>query len=1056
MFNLLGRYTQWRRASRRRASLEKHTAARRIQPRRLFCESLEERSMLSGSLPLAPTSLVLLTSAPSITYGQSETLTATVSPVASGTGTPNDGTVTFVDQATSTTLGTVNVTNGTAAITIPALAAGWHTFEANYSGDSTTYLPSASAVVTDPSPIVTSPVGLPIFAGPGSMVWNFTCASDALAVSSPNDGGPADIVGTLPIATCPIIICPIATEWLNPCGGDSVYVAPAVLTVTADNASRLYGATDPTFSDSITGFVNGETLASSGMTGAASLTSNDVLSSPAGTYTITAAQGTLSAQNYTFTFDTGTLSVTPVTGTALATATLDVSAGATTYGQSETLTAAIGGGSGAATGIVSFFDGGATLGSAPVVNGAATIAVTSLPAGTDGVTAVYSGDVNYATAASSSVAIDVSPAVLTVTANNASRSYGAADPTLSDSITGFANGDTLASSGVSGTASLTGADSSSSPAGSYSITAGLGTLAAQNYTFTFVAGTLTVSPVATSISLQTSASSITQGQSETLTAVISGVGPGSGAPNSGTVTFVDQTTSTILGTATVTNGAAAITVPSLPAGTHVLEAAYSGDGLRYLPSSTGVSPSSIITTVAGNGASTYSGDGSQATATGISPQSVVLDGHGDLFIADGGYVREVNLATGAITTVADLETADSVPGVMGTLAVGPLSLAVDASGDLFVADWSYGVVREVNIATGAIATVANVPDPSALAVDNAGHLFIGEYWYGRVQEVNLSTGVITTVAGNGSLMSVTTTVASNGAWLTTVGSNGDGGQATAASIGGTCGIAVDSTGHLFIADQMNCAIREVNLSTGIITTIAGSEALEGTSGAGFSGDGGQATAATLFNPMGLALDGGGDLFIADSGNNRIREINLASGAITTVAVANGPGSLATDSAGDLFFVDNGRVREIAAGGAAVVVAPAPPTLTGSNSIAVYAASSGYGSASNGRLSITDDGAASNSAAILDQSADGLSASVMLGPGNLTLLVGQLESLPGMVQNGTGDSLGGGNASAQSSSGTTLNPQAVDQIDPSSIAADELGQISGLDDLATSANLASGV
>ena len=145
-------------------------------------------------------------------------------------------------------------------------------------------------------------------------------------------------------------------------------------------------------------------------------------------------------------------------------------------------------------------------------------------------------------------------------------------------------------------------------------------------------------------------------------------------------------------------------------------------------------------------------------------------------------------------------------------------------------------------------------------MDSAGDLFIADTGNNVVREVNASTGAITTVAGNG-----------------TAGYSGDNGPATAAELASPAGVAVDSAGDLFIADTGNNVIREVNLSTGMITTVAGN----GTDG--YSGDGGQATAAELNDPEGVAVDSAGDLFIADTGNNVIREVNPPRGVITTVA-----------------------------------------------------------------------------------------------------------------------------------------------------------------------------
>src|SRR6202043_538786 len=122
--------------------------------------------------------------------------------------------------------------------------------------------------------------------------------------------------------------------------------------------------------------------------------------------------------------------------------------------------------------------------------------------------------------------------------------------------------------------------------------------------------------------------------------------------------------------------------------------------------------------------------------------------------------------------------------------------------------------------------------------------------------VTAGTGVITTVAGNG-----------------TAGFAGDGGAATSAQLKGPTGIAVDSTGNLYIADQANNRVRKVAAATGVITTVAGN----GT--AGFSGDGAAATSAELYSPTDLTFDSTGNLYISDNANNRIRKVTIATGVI---------------------------------------------------------------------------------------------------------------------------------------------------------------------------------
>src|SRR5580704_1190186 len=160
---------------------------------------------------------------------------------------------------------------------------------------------------------------------------------------------------------------------------------------------------------------------------------------------------------------------------------------------------------------------------------------------------------------------------------------------------------------------------------------------------------------------------------------------------------------------------------------------------------------------------------------------------------------------------------------------------------------------------GGPATSANLKNPTGVAVSGTS-LYIADNQNNRIRMVNLTTGIISTVAGTGA-----------------AGSGGDGGPATSAQLNGPYGVAVNISGDLLIADTNNNRIRLVNLITGIISTVAGN----GTVGNG--GDGGPATSAQLYHPMGVALDLSGDIFIADTDNQRVREVAGISGTISTVA-----------------------------------------------------------------------------------------------------------------------------------------------------------------------------
>ena len=250
-------------------------------------------------------------------------------------------------------------------------------------------------------------------------------------------------------------------------------VNPAPLTVTADNKNRVYGVADPAFTATLSGFVNGDTAAA--VTGTAAFTTTATGTSPAGAYPITPALGTLTAANYTFaTFTPGTLMI----GASVQTVALGAIANKT-YGDAPfTVSATTSSGLPAAYSIVS---GPATISSNTV---------TLTGTGAVVVRATQSGDANFNAATPSDQSFTVAKKTLTVTADNQTRAFGAANPALTATLTGFVNGETSAV--VSGSAALSTTATPTSAAGSYPIAVTGGTLAATNYDFGFVTGTLTV------------------------------------------------------------------------------------------------------------------------------------------------------------------------------------------------------------------------------------------------------------------------------------------------------------------------------------------------------------------------------------------------------------------------------------------------------------------------------------------------------------------------------------------------------------------------------------
>ena len=282
----------------------------------------------------------------------------------------------------------------------------------------------------------------------------------------------------------------------------------------------------------------------------------------------------------------------------------------------------------------------------------------------------------------------------------------------------------------------------------------------------------------------------------------------------------------------------------------------------------------LISTIAGNGTSGFSGDGGLATAASFDAWSLAVDVSGNLYITDprNHRVRKVN-AAGIISTVAG-DGGDTFGGDGGpatATSVVPVDIFVDPGGNLYLADASYRV-RKVNgdgiITTiacngtsgftgdGGPATAASCV-PYRVARDSAGNLYVADGSSKRIRKVS-AAGIITTVAGRG-----------------TGQSSGDGGPATLAELIQPLGVAVDPAGNVYIADEGSNRIRKVN-TAGIISTIAGNDTQ------GFSGDGGPATSASLNKPREVAVDAAGNVYISDAGNFRIRKVNPA-GVISTVA-----------------------------------------------------------------------------------------------------------------------------------------------------------------------------
>lgn len=299
-----------------------------------------------------------------------------------------------------------------------------------------------------------------------------------------------------------------------------------------------------------------------------------------------------------------------------------------------------------------------------------------------------------------------------------------------------------------------------------------------------------------------------------------------------------------------------------------------------------IDPRGRITTVAGTA---DVGDGGPAENAELSLLGSIAV-HGDtLYITDTGHhrIRAVDLLRGRIRTVAGLEepgfSGDGGPAVQARL-YRPEFVAADAKGNLYIADTFNNRVRRVDAETGRIATLAGngeagyngdgIPatsaalfSPEGMAVDRDGHLYIADMGNDRVRRVEAGTGIITTVAGTGE-----------------AGFNGDGRKGPETRLNFPLGLEYDAKRHvLLIADLFNHRIRRLDLETGLVTTVAG------TGEPGAEGDGGPATAAQLYNPEGILLAPGGDLYVADHTNHRIRRVDAKSGIISTIAGSGASG-----------------------------------------------------------------------------------------------------------------------------------------------------------------------
>ncbi len=333
-----------------------------------------------------------------------------------------------------------------------------------------------------------------------------------------------------------------------------------------------------------------------------------------------------------------------------------------------------------------------------------------------------------------------------------------------------------------------------------------------------------------------------------------------------------------------------------------------------------ISPTGVVSTIAGTALNSGYFDGTGPAASFNYPYGITVDSNGNVYVADTGnhLIRKIS-PTGIVTTLAGTVLTCGANDGTGTAAkfCNPQGLAVDTNGDLFVGDTTNGTIRKISSA-GAVTTLAGTATiigsadgtgsaasfnfPMGISVDTTGNLYVADSFNNSIRKVT-SLGGVTTLAG------------------VSPGANGTG---PAASFSYPSGVAVDTSGNVYVADSYNHTIRKIT-SAGVVTTIAGTAGISGSAN-------GTGAAASFFQPTGIAVDSSGSLYVSDANNSIIRKITSA-GVVTTLAgtagisgSTNGTGAaasfsnlagIAVNSTGTLVYVvdsGNNLIRKITSAG----------------------------------------------------------------------------------------------------------------------------------------------
>ncbi|HEY4248540.1 MAG TPA: hypothetical protein VGM64_17075 [Lacunisphaera sp.] len=368
--------------------------------------------------------------------------------------------------------------------------------------------------------------------------------------------------------------------------------------------------------------------------------------------------------------------------------------------------------------------------------------------------------------------------------------------------------------------------------------------------------------------------------------------------------------------------------PALDSAGNLYVADYSGAIIRK------ITPAGVVTTIAGLASTVGSTDGTGSAALFFRPTGLAVDGSGSIYVADSGNntIRKITNA-GVVTTVAGLAgtfghtDTDTTAGIAG-LFYNPTAVAIDASGTIYVADTNNNTIRKIS-STGVVTTFAGVAEtyggtdgngtaarfngPSALVFDSSGNLYVADELNHAIRKIT-PNGDVTTVAGLAGTPGIVD------------------GSAGAARFNHPSGLTFDGAGNLYVADYGNSLIRKIS-STGVVTTVAG---VSGIAGA-LDGQGYNLTPALLSNPSGTTVGAGGNVYVADTANNLIRQITPAgvvstfAGNINLIDSRDGTGSsagffspngLTSDASGNLYVADTASqlIRKITTTGVVTTIA----------------------------------------------------------------------------------------------------------------------------------------